>query len=226
MTTAPPPFRKPSRGPSASALDDIEQWSTLVASSVERATTTAEKWRTGLAAFVTVVTSVLLLKGPDAQKIEFPWNLAVIGPLITGAGLMILGLWRALQASAPNLTTADFASVIANYGTVRAYMIGAANAVTAQLEKAKFWVAWALAAFGLGILAWWLVPTKSDAPKPLVSVTDQYGIVVSCGAFVESKNNTITLRPQGSDQAVTIPLRDANAIRVSDHCANSASPRP
>lgn len=226
MTNVPPTFRKPGRGPSASALDDIEQWGALVASSVERATSTAEKWRTGLAAFVTVVTSVLLLKGPDAQQIEFPWKLVVIVPLVIGAGLMILGLWRALQASAPSLTTADFTSVIANYGTVRAYMIGAANEVTAQLEKSKFWVVWALVAFGSGILAWWLVPAKSDTPNSLVSVTDKHGIIVSCGAFVESKNNTITLRPQGSDQAMTIPLRDVNAIGVSDHCASPVPATP
>ncbi|BBY46919.1 hypothetical protein MARA_03490 (plasmid) [Mycolicibacterium arabiense] len=78
----------------------MEQWDALVDSSIERATATAEKWRTGLAAFVTVVTSVLLLKGPDAQKIALR-NLAVVIPLVAGAGLMILGLWRALEASAP-----------------------------------------------------------------------------------------------------------------------------
>ncbi len=221
MTAARPPFRKPARGPSPATLENIEQWNTLVASSVDRATATAEKWRTGLAAFVTVMTSVLLFKGPDAQKIAVPWNLVVIVPLVAGAGLMILGLWRALQASAPSLTTADYAAVVGRYGTVRAYMIAAANAVTTQLEKAKFWVTWALIAFAVGILAWWLVPAKSDTAKTLVSVTDQHGIVLSCGTFVESENNTITLRPQGADTTVTIALQNANAVTVAERCANS-----
>ncbi|MCV7372082.1 hypothetical protein H5P33_05070 [Mycolicibacterium arabiense] len=200
----------------------MEQWDALVDSSIERATATAEKWRTGLAAFVTVVTSVLLLKGPDAQKIALPWNLAVVIPLVAGAGLMILGLWRALEASAPSLTTVDYTSVVATYGTVRAYLVAAATAVTAQVDKAKFWVAWALVAFAFGIVAWWLVPIKEDAPKPLMTVTDHRGIVVACGTFVESKNNTITLRPRGTDTTVTAVLRDVSAIAVADKCGESS----
>lgn len=215
-----PQYRRPAEPPNASALSNIEEWDALVASSLERATATAEKWRTGMAALVTVVTSVLLLKGPDAQKIPWPVNLFVIVPLVVGMSLMLSGLWLALAASAPALKThTDYNSVVNEYRTIGNYKLNAAEKVTADLNGAKRLVICALVAFTVGIIAWWIVPIQVEAPSK-ISITDRNG-VVTCGTVVESTSGTITIRPNGVDTSRVVPLKDVNAVRIGDTCGAS-----
>ncbi|MFI6999335.1 hypothetical protein [Nocardia sp. NPDC050175] len=218
MTATPPPFRRPAHGPALSAARDIAEWDALVAGSLDRATATAEKWRAGLAGFVTIITSVLLLKGPDAQKIERPWNLLVIALLIIGVALLVAGLWKALAASAPQSRSQTYAAVIDHHGTVRGYLIAVANTIYRSLDHAKLFVLAALVVFGLGITAWWLVPQTPEKPKAaLVSVTMPTG-VSSCGTLVDSSNGTITVQPVGA-AAVSILLRDTASVTIVDRCA-------
>lgn len=212
------PFRKPSHGPSPSAPANIAEWDALVAGSLDRATTTAEKWRTGLAGFVTIMTSVLLLKGPDAQKIALPWNLLVIVPLVLGVILLVVGLWHALSASAPQSSPHNYATVVDTYGTVRAYSIAVANSIYAALDLAKRFVIAALVLFGVGIGAWWLVPQTAEKPKAtVVSVTTSAGETI-CGILLESGSGALTLRQNTAPAAVTVPLRDVVSVQITEQC--------
>lgn len=217
MTSTPPPFRKPERGPTLTAARDIAEWDALVVGSIDRATATAEKWRTGLAGFVTIITSVLLLKGPDAQKLERPWNYLVIALLILGVMLLLKGLWTALAASAPGSRTQNYAEVIDKYGSVRAYSITVANSIYSALDRAKVYVLCALIAFCAGIAAWWLVPQVSEKSKAtMVSVTMPNG-GVTCGALVNSKEGTLMVQPDGTP-VVSILLRDVASVAIVDRC--------
>ncbi|GGN99368.1 hypothetical protein [Nocardia rhizosphaerihabitans] len=214
----PEHFRKPAKGPSPSAADDIADWDALVVGSLDRATATAEKWRTGLAGFVTIVTSVLLLKGPDSQKIERPWNFLVIGLLVIGAGLLVGGLWHALSASAPRSRSQNYSDIVDRYGTVRAYSIAVANSIYTSLERAKLLVIAALAVFGMGIVAWWLVPQTTEKPKTtVVSVTTPNG-GTTCGILVDSGSGDVTIRPDGSPTSTSVPLREVTSVKLVERC--------
>ncbi|MEU4711184.1 hypothetical protein AB0G00_32645 [Nocardia salmonicida] len=216
--SAPERFRKPAKAPSPSATRDIAEWDTLVAGSLDRATATAEKWRTGLAGFVTIVTSVLLLKGPDSQKIERPWNFLVIGLFVIGAGLLVGGLWHALSASAPQSRSQNYSDIVERYGTVRAYSIAVANSIYTSLERAKLLVISALAVFGMGIVAWWLVPQTAEKPKPaVVSVTTSNG-GSTCGVLVNSGSGEVTIQPEGSPASTVAPLREVTSLKLIDQC--------
>ncbi|MFE5285462.1 hypothetical protein ACFRAQ_10915 [Nocardia sp. NPDC056611] len=217
MTGTPPPFRRPQHGPPSSAARDIAEWDALVAGSIDRATATAEKWRTGLAGFVTIVTSVLLLKGPDAQKLAHPWHALVIGLFVLAVVLLVAGLWQALSASAPQSHSRDYASVIGAYGSVRAYSITVANTINDALDRAKVFVLVALIAFASGIAAWWLVPQVSEkARATLVSVAMPTGNA-TCGALVDSKDGAMMVQPDGGP-AVSILLRDTKSVAVVERC--------
>ena len=84
--TAPPKYRKPATAPTAAQVADAERWAKLADSSLATTQAAAEKWRTGLAAFVTIVTGGLLIKGPEAAAdIERSWLVALT--LLAAAGL-------------------------------------------------------------------------------------------------------------------------------------------
>jgi len=82
----------------------------------------AEKWRTGLAALVALVTGGLLIKGPEsAAELTTTWRLLLTVLAGGGIALAIYGLWRALKAAAgvPQLIQLD--EIVAGHGSVLGY---------------------------------------------------------------------------------------------------------
>jgi hypothetical protein len=148
---------------------------------------------------LTIVTSVLLLKGPDAQKIQLGWRLLVVALFVTGAVLAVVGLWKALSASSPTIVTQNMASVVVKYGTVRAQGISAATHSSRLLREANVWVLLSLVALGVGIVAWWLVSQSTEPAKPVnVSITSPDGSTIACGPITESKGGIVTIKGQAA----------------------------
>jgi hypothetical protein len=74
----PPKYRKPLAGPTAGNLQDQTLWEQLSGQSLTATQAAADKWRTGLAAFVTLATGGLLLKGPEAASdVTTGWRIAL-----------------------------------------------------------------------------------------------------------------------------------------------------
>ena len=60
--------RLPTRAPTPDQIADRERWEAMTSASLSSVQAAAEKWRTGLAAFVTLITGGLLIKGPQAAS--------------------------------------------------------------------------------------------------------------------------------------------------------------
>ena len=108
-TRQPAAYRRPEHPPSLSDIADKEAFAAMVQSSIIDVRASAEKWRTGMAALVSLVTAGLLLKGPESTKgLSTCWRVAVSVLLIGGLALAITGLWRALTAAAGTPTAYDY----------------------------------------------------------------------------------------------------------------------
>src|SRR6185437_12399060 len=114
---APPRYRKPAAGPTAESLADRARWQELSEQSLSSAQAAAEKWRAGLAAFVTLATGGLLLKGPSAASdVTTGWRIALTILALGGLLTAIAGLWLALQAAAGAPAKLNLTEVVARYG--------------------------------------------------------------------------------------------------------------
>ena len=66
MTAGPEPrARKPAQAPTKADLDERDRYAKLTAGSIETVRGSAQAWRTGLTAFITLVTTGVVIKGRD-----------------------------------------------------------------------------------------------------------------------------------------------------------------
>ena len=143
----PPKYRKPSAGPTADNVQDQTLWQQLSEQSLASTQVAAEKWRTGLAAFVTLATGGLLLKGPSAASdVTTGWRIALTILALGGLLAAIVGLWLALRAAAGTPAKLNLTEVVAMYGGVRQFEVATALAASAQLRLARRVVAGSLPA--------------------------------------------------------------------------------
>ena len=211
---APPPFVEPDEGPSASDVADRELWDTTAAQSLTSVEAAAEKWRTGLAALVTLATGGLLVKGTAAASDIKTWALAVITVLgSAGLALAILGLWNALAAAAGTPAAVSYDAVVEKYGSYQQFQVAAAKAAASKLANARQLVIGALIALGLTVIAWWWAPAKQTH---LVKVT--YGKESVCGKLMSADGQNFVVKPDGASKSTTVAFNAVGNIAVVDKC--------
>lgn len=209
----PPVVVRPTHGPSASAPRDLADWDSLIDGALDRAKVTAEKWRTGLAAFITLLTGLLLFKGPEeASSLAQPYNWIIIGLLVVGGLLAVVALWKALEAAAPStVSRTSFTETVKEYGSIRARNMAAAEATLTTLTSAKRWMVPSLALIALGVVLWWIAPT------PVATYVSVTGTQSVCGVLESSSLGTVTIRPSNVD-AITLDIADLKSIHTVTKC--------
>ncbi|WP_419993809.1 hypothetical protein [Streptomyces boninensis] len=154
--------RRPTRAPTAADLAERDAFRAMSAASLDAVRSSAEAWRNGLSAFVTLVTTGVVIKGRDTTSVlSTGWKAALT--VLIGGGLLaaLLGLWQALAAQAgtrPRATT--LGAVLDRYGSVAAYQVALAAAAARRLRRAQYLVALALALLLAGIVVTWWAPAK------------------------------------------------------------------
>ena len=135
----PPVARRPTAPPSPRSLAERDRWATLAGSSLHRVRGAAQTWRTGLTAFLTLVTTGIVIKGRDTTAdLATSWRTAVT--VLIGGGLLlaVIGLWQALAAEAgTHPRPATLQAVRAQHDTLTAYEVHLA----AQASCRAAWVA-------------------------------------------------------------------------------------
>lgn len=210
----PPPIRLPATGPSSQEVSDRDLWEKAAEGSLASVQAAAEKWRTGLAAFVTLVTGGLLLKGPEATKDIDTGYLALLS-LLGGGGLLlaVLGLWQALQAAAGSPASLRYEKVLATYGSYRQYQVAAASAASRALAWARKLVAGSLVLLGLTVLVWWWVPTPAEHFLKVA-----YGDKAVCGKLISADQQRYVILPDGASMKTTVDFDDVTNVYVLDDC--------
>jgi hypothetical protein len=211
----PSRFRRPTQGPSPAQIADRDRWEALTAASLATTQAAAEKWRTGLAAFVTLITGGLLIKGPQtAADLETPWRIAIT--ILTGGGLLlaIAGLWMALRAAAGAPGRVGLPEIVANYGGVRQFEIASAQHASDALGWAKVITAAALSALALAVFASWWAPTVTATPRIQVST---HGTTV-CGKLSSADGKQLRVQVDGEANPRVVRFDDVENLRVTTVC--------
>ena len=213
----PPRYRKPAAGPTPENLEDLARWREIADQSLPAVQAAAEKWRVGLAAFVTLATGGLLLKGPEAAS-DLPAGWLVPLTILALGGLLAAmdGLWLALQAAAGTPAQLDLTKVVKGFGGVRQFEVASAIKASARLRWARFLVAGSLLLFTAAIGTWWWAPPAPAQPPAMIQVLTPAGPI--CGTLVGASGQAFTVLPTGNSAAARIPFATARNARIVASC--------
>ncbi|MFF5308837.1 hypothetical protein [Streptomyces massasporeus] len=155
MTLEP---QRPSRPPSRADLAERDRFQIMVRNSLPDVRASAEAWRNGLAAFITLVGTALVIKGRSSTDgLPTDWKAAVTALVGGGLALAVAGLWQALAAQAghkPEIRT--LADIHRVHGSIDAYEVALARRAARRLGLARRLVACALVLLFAGtVLTWW-----------------------------------------------------------------------
>jgi hypothetical protein len=210
-------YRRPDIGPSAEDLQQRERWNAYVESSLDTATASAEKWRTGLGAFVTLVTTGLLIKGPEAASdLRTGWRIALTVLLGGGLALAVMGLWLALMAAAGSARPRSLEQLMSEFGSIDLMKVALARKAVRFLRGARGLVAVALVMLGAGLITWWWAPKAAPSPAAYVKVSTEKGDY--CGVLTSADESTFVLAVAGVKAPQQVPFAKATNIRIVASC--------
>lgn len=221
MTAGPPPpvARKPASAPSKADLAERDRYAKLAAASMDTVRTSAKTWRTGLAAFITLVTTGIVIKGPDTTA-GLATNWRVLVTILVGGGLLlaVAGLWQALAAEAgtdPKKQTLQ--DIRAGYGTLAAYQVHLADVAARRLQWGQRVVAAAVVFLLAGIaVTWWAPAVEAPAQPSYIRVVR--GQAVTCGTLQSSGTGLLRLAVHGILNPVVIPFSSITSVSITTTC--------
>ncbi len=215
----PPPARMPASAPSKADLDERDRYATLTAASIETVRASAKTWRTGLTAFITLVTTGVVIRGRDTTAgLAEGWRALVT--VLVGGGLLlaVVGLWQALAAEAgtdPKRQTLQ--DIRAGYGTLAAYQVHLADQAARRLQWGQRAVAAAVVFLLAGIaVAWWAPAGAAPTQAAYIRVTR--GQIVTCGSLPSARAGPLRLTVPGSRNPVVIPFSSITSLSVTTTC--------
>jgi hypothetical protein len=220
VTNGEPAYRprRPKRAPSQGSLAERDAFTALARQSLPEVRASAEAWRNGLTAFLTLVTTGVIIKGRDTTAgLPTAWRVLVTVLIGGGLALAVAGLWRVLAAQAGTryrLSTRQ--DIRRSYGTVEAYQVALADRATDDLDAGRRLVVAALALLLLGVgVSWWAPPASTDPPAYL-KVT--YSSTSACGALRSADNGQIRLTVTGNHDPIAVPLTQITNLAVVATC--------
>lgn len=211
-----PAPRLSAEAPSASTAADLKHWLALRDEGLTRTKAAAMAWRNGLAGFITLLTSVLVLKGADLSAVAQPYRSVTIVCLLGGATLAIIGLWCALAAEAPAEGRASLQAVVKKHKSVPAYLQDVAFASQKKLRLARRFVAGALILLLGGLAFWWVGPAESSLSKVRITWVDNSVSRTDCGSLIPSLPNEIGLKTNSAtDPHILAPASIVSIVVVA-----------
>lgn len=210
--------RKPSSAPSEGSLAERDAFTALARQSLPEVRASAEAWRNGLTAFLTLATTAVIIKGRDTTAgLPTFWRVLVTVLIGGGLALAVAGLWRVLAAQAGTryrLSTRQ--DLRRAYGTVEAYQVAVADAATDDLDAGRRLVVAALALLLIGLgVSWWAPPALTDPPAYL-KVTSH--TTPACGTLRSADDGQIRLIVTGNHDPISIPLTQITNLAVVATC--------
>jgi hypothetical protein len=214
-----PVARLPGRAPSRAELAERDAFAARAAGSLEAVRASAKTWRNGLSAFITLVTTGVVISGRGtAAELARPWLLVIT--VLVGGGLVlaVLGLWQALAAEAgvdPKRLT--LAQVRETYGSLTAHDVAVASRSADRLRRARWLVGPAIVALLAGVaLTWWAPPADTSTARYL---RVSHGHEVTCGTVESAHGGELRLSVTGLSTPVVVPMTDITGLAVTSTCS-------
>lgn len=128
----------------------------------------AEAWRNGLSAFLTLVTAGVIIKGRDTTAgLPVSWRVVITVLIGGGLALAVAGLWRVLAARAgTRYRLSTHQDIRRTCGTVEAYQVAVAKWAIDDLHIGRRLVFAALGLLLLGVgVSWWAPPRSHQSTR-------------------------------------------------------------
>lgn len=207
----------PARSPSKADLAERDRYAKLTAMSAESVRGSAQAWRTGLAAFITFVTTGVIIKGRDTTiGLSSGWRASITVLVAGGLLLAVAGLWQALAAEAgtdPKRQTLQ--SIRKGHGTLAAYQVHLAAQAARRLQWGRRTVAAAVVLLLAGIaVAWW----APGAAPPAGYVIAFHGQTSTCGTLQPARAGQLSVSVPGSHTPVSIPFSQITQLLATATC--------
>jgi hypothetical protein len=217
-TPAAPRARKPDAPPSKADLAERDRYAKRAAESLDGVRASAQTWRTGLTAFITIVTTGVVITGRTTTADMAPGWRTLVTVLIGGGLLLaVIGLWQALAAEAgtdPKARTLQ--NIRADYGTLDAYDVHLAETAARRLEWGRRAVAAAVFFLLAGIATTWWAPAAEPAPPAHLKVA--HDGVSTCGTLKSADGGQVRLTLTGTHEPVVIPLTHVTNLALTTSC--------
>jgi hypothetical protein len=207
----------PAQAPSKADLAERDRFAKLTATSADSVRGSAQAWRTGLAAFITLVTTGVVIKGRDTTMgLSDGWRASITVLVAGGLLLAVAGLWQALAAEAgtdPSRQTLQ--GIRKKHGTLAAYEVHMADKAARRLQWGRRTVAAAVVLLLAGIaVAWW----APGAAPPAGYVTAFHGHTSTCGTPQLGRAGQLTLSVPGSHAQIEIPFSQITQLVPTTTC--------
>lgn len=215
--TTPSRASLPARAPSKVDLAERDRFAKLTAMSADSVRGSAQAWRTGLAAFITLVTTGVVIKGRDTTTgLSAGWRASITVLVAGGLLLAVAGLWQALAAEVgtdPKKQTLQ--GIRKDHGTLAAYEVYLAAQAARRLQWGRRTVAAAVVLVLAGIaVAWW----APDAAPSAGYVTVFQSHASTCGTPRQGAAGQLSLLVPGSHTPITIPFSQINQLLATTTC--------
>lgn len=211
-------------GPTPASVAAGIEWDQLMAESLRDTRGSANRWRDGLAALVTVVTAGLVISGPaNLDGIAMEWRVPTIALIIGGLLATVVGLIFALRASAGRPRAITFEEFADKYGTRSALHAVDVEFARKDLRKAQRLAIPGLFAIILGTCVWIVSPVPAKTPPAFAEVSTPSEQI--CGALTSGDGGEIVLAVTGEKDAVHVPFAQIVNMRVVSECTTGRSNR-
>lgn len=223
-TRAESDFRLPDSAPSTIDAENLRGWDAYVDESIAQAASNAEKWRAGLAGFVSLLFTVLVFSGPsNFHLMASPWGLVALLCFVAGVVALVAALWIALAASAPAMRLRRRDQIVPSGQSIRAHRIAVAIRTERNLVYARTVMVGALALVLAGLVVWGTAPLAEEVKTApvLFELTLTSGGDPVCGELLSSSSGVIVLKVGDSSSPVQVELTEIVALSVPEECPPS-----
>jgi hypothetical protein len=200
--------RLPAAPPSPRDLEERDRYATLTSESLTTVRQSAQTWRNGLAAFITLVTTGVIIKGRDnTAALTVGWKIGVTILIGGGLALAVVGLWQALIAEAgTGIQVQTLEEIRADYLTLDAYQVSLAVKAANRLQWGRYVVVGALVFLMAGVVVTWWAPAH---------VTRKMTI---CGTLHAGGNGTFTPAPINAEHLTSVPFNGSGSLTLTTPC--------
>jgi hypothetical protein len=210
--------RRPTASPTDADLAERDAFKALTDESLPAVRSSAETWRNGLTAFITLVTTGVVIKGRDTSSaIDVGWRVVVTVLIGVGLASAVVGLWQTLAAQAGTRSaTVTLAEIRSRHGSVAAYKVALAATAARRMRRARAFVGLALTLLLGGIAVSWWAPAAAVDPPGYLRVT--YDRTSSCGELLSADGGQLRLKIDGADKPLVVPSTRITNLKVVAKC--------
>lgn len=206
-------------GPEPTSRSEREAFNDLVSSSLSGVRESAQAWRNGLAALVSLISAGLVIKGRSiAGDVVLGWRVAITSAIGLGLAAAIFGLWQALAAEAgSDVHDVSLDAIHRDYpGGVAAYRVAMARRVGRRLRTARRSIGVSLIMlFAAIVISWWAPLAHPNSPAIVIIPA---GSNAACGRLVSADHGKVRLKVGSSGIERVFPLSAVENMKVVGTC--------